>query len=77
MKRLIQVLWMLLLLLNTSGACWQSDVRTCCESACRIRGAHYFERDRILRACMRSSGCSDSETQGATVGMRCDCGGSK
>lgn len=73
MKRLIQILWLLLLLLNTSGACWQSDVATCCLAACQVRnGPHWDRADQVLRSCAKASGCSGVDHW--TTAERCDCG---
>jgi len=77
MKHVIAFLWMLLVVLSISGACFQSDVHVyCCPSACAVRNSpKWSDADKVLRSCMRSVGCSDSESKGATVGMRCSCGG--
>ncbi len=55
--------------------CFSSDVqRYCCGSACAVKNSPKWERaNDVLRACMRGIGCSDSESKGATVGLRCDC----
>ena len=55
--------------------CFQSDVRLyCCSSACAVKSSPKWDQaDQILRGCMRGIGCSDSESKGATVGMKCSC----
>lgn len=55
--------------------CFQSDVKTlCCPSACATKASPKWERaNEVLRACMKGIGCSDSESKGATVGMKCNC----
>lgn len=59
--------------------CFVSDVKSlCCPSACAVKRSPKWETaDRVLRSCMAGIGCSDSESKGATVGMRCDCGKAK
>jgi hypothetical protein len=75
MKHVIAFLWMLLVLLSTSGACFQSDVRAlCCPSACAVKSSpKWSEADQVLRSCMRGLGCNDSESKGASVAMKCSC----
>lgn len=59
--------------------CFASDVKAlCCPSACTTKNSPKWERaNDILRACMRGLGCSDAESRGATVFMRCECGRGK
>lgn len=78
MKTLIQLLWVLLVLLTEGpalSACFASDVaKLCCPSACAVKNSPKWERaNDVLRGCMKGIGCSDSESKGETVGMRCDC----
>lgn len=64
---------LLLLILLTSGACFQSDVRqSCCPSACMARsGPHWTEADAILQSCAKAIGCEHVDNW--TVFMRCQC----
>jgi hypothetical protein len=73
MKHLISVLWMLLVVLGTSGACFQSDVRQfCCPAACKVKGSSkWYQADQVLRSCAKSIGCKDVD--GWTVEMHCSC----
>lgn len=56
--------------------CFASDVqKLCCPSACAMKASpKWTEADGVLRACMKGIGCSEGESRGATVFMRCDCG---
>lgn len=56
--------------------CFSSDVKAlCCPSACSAKNSPHWDRaNAVLRSCMKGLGCSDAESKGATVGMRCDCG---
>ncbi len=58
------------------AVCFGSDVKQLrCPSACAIKRSTKWESaDRALQSCMRSIGCNDGESKGATVGLRCDCG---
>ena len=59
--------------------CFSSDVKAyCCPSACAVkRSPHWDRADANLQACMRGIVCSEGESKGATVAMRCDCGRAK
>ena len=56
--------------------CFASDVKAlCCPGACAAKNGHKWPQvNEILRGCMKGLGCSDSESKGATVFMKCDCG---
>jgi hypothetical protein len=62
--------------LEAMPMCFSSDVKQlCCRGACSAKnGTKWSQANDILRGCMRGLGCSDSESKGATVFMRCDCG---
>jgi len=62
--------------LEATPLCFSSDVKQlCCPGACSAKnGPKWSQANDILRGCMRGLGCSDSESKGATVFMRCDCG---
>jgi hypothetical protein len=46
----------------------------CCPAGCAAKkGTNWSKADEILQGCMRGLGCSDSDTKGATVNMKCDC----
>ena len=55
--------------------CFASDVRAlCCPGACAAKnGPKWPQADQILQGCMRGLGCSEGDSKGATVGMKCDC----
>jgi len=55
--------------------CLQSEVRqTCCPSACAAKKSpHWYKADSVLRGCMKGLGCSDADSKGATVFMKCNC----
>jgi len=76
MKTLVSIMWLLLLVTATQGACFQSDVRQmCCPAACAVRNSpKWSDADKVLRACMKGIGCGESESKSATVPMRCECG---
>ena len=59
--------------------CFASDIKTlCCTSACAAKASpKWTQADQVLRACMKGIGCSDSDSKGATVFMRCECGRGK
>ena len=59
--------------------CFASDVKAlCCPSACAVKASpKWMQADQVLRSCMRGLGCSDSESKGATVFNRCNCGRAK
>lgn len=75
------VLAALLLGLNLESAadavpmCFASDVKAlCCPGACAAKnGPKWSQASEILRGCMKALGCSDGESKGATVFMKCDC----
>lgn len=58
------------------AVCFASDVKQlCCPSACAVKSSlKWAKADEVLRACMRSIGCSDGESKSATVFSRCNCG---
>jgi len=74
MKALVSILFLLLVVLSTSGACFQSDVtKLCCPSACAVKTSpKWTQADSVLRSCARGIGCKGVD--GWTVGMKCDCG---
>lgn len=61
--------------LDAVPMCFASDVKQlCCPSACATKGSPKWpQANDVLRACMKGIGCTDSESKGATVGMRCEC----
>ncbi len=66
----------LLLGLNAPDpVCFASEVaKLCCPSACAVKNSPKWERaNDVLRGCMKGIGCSDGESKGATVGMKCNC----
>lgn len=58
------------------ASCASWDVReVCCPAGCAAKkGTQWPRADAILRACMAGLGCTESQTKGATVFMKCDCG---
>ena len=67
----------LLLGLNLDAVplCFSSDIKQyCCPSACATKNSpKWTQADQVLRGCMKGIGCSDGESKGATVGMKCNC----
>jgi hypothetical protein len=61
--------------LDAQPLCFDVDVRElCCPNACAVRARRLpSDADRVLRACMRELGCSDTSIRAATVLMNCDC----
>jgi hypothetical protein len=61
--------------LDAVPMCFASDVqKLCCPSACATKDSPKWpQANDVLRGCMRGIGCSDSESKGATVGMKCNC----
>ena len=71
------MLAVLLLGLNLDAVplCFSSDIKQlCCPSACATKNSpKWTQADQLLRGCMKGIGCSDGESKGATVGMKCTC----
>ncbi len=62
--------------LDAAPMCFSSDIqKLCCPSACATKNSSkWTQADGVLRGCMKGIGCSDSESKGATVFMKCNCG---
>lgn len=58
-----------------ASSCTMWDVKDiCCPSACAAKkSSRWADADRVLQSCMKGLGCSDSDVNGATVFMKCDC----
>lgn len=67
----------LLVGLNPDAApmCFSSDVKKlCCPVACATKNSpKWTKANDVLRACMKSIGCGESESENATIGMKCEC----
>ena len=55
--------------------CFMSDVqKLCCPSACAVKDSpKWTDANEVLRACMRGIGCSEGDSKGASVFMKCNC----
>ncbi len=55
--------------------CFTSDVKAlCCPSACAVKSSPKWpDADKVLQSCMKSIGCTDSESKGRSVTMVCNC----
>jgi hypothetical protein len=73
---MLTVLIATLFVLESEPMCFSSDVQSlCCPAACATRsGPKWSQADDVLRSCAKGIGCSNSETKGASVFMRCNCG---
>jgi hypothetical protein len=61
--------------LDVVPLCFSSDIQKfCCPSACAVKNSpKWTQADGVLRGCMKGIHCSDGESNGATVGMKCNC----